>query len=110
MTSPEIAFIARIDVLKEFETDVKIAIEKMATESRKEPGVKLYDIYSQKSDPCTIITHEKFKDQQALDSHKSSDHAKNFFEFLKGKMKTEKIEVTFLNAISSPNDLSENNQ
>lgn len=96
----QLKLIATMEVLPGFETDVKKAINVMAVETRKEAGVELFLINTQSDSPQTIIVYEVYQSSEVFERHKTTPHAKTFFEFVKGKIKNDKIATTFLTDIN----------
>ncbi len=41
-----------------------------------EPGCEMYDVYKSKSDASTYVVMERYKDEDALKAHGSSEHFK----------------------------------
>ncbi|NLR78011.1 nuclear transport factor 2 family protein [Chitinophaga eiseniae] len=97
----KLRLIATMEVLPGFETDVKKAISVMAVETRKEAGVELFLINTQSDSPQTIVVYEVYQSSEIFELHKAAPHAKAFFEFVKGKIKNDKIATTFLTDISN---------
>ncbi len=50
----------------------------LAAASRAEPGCINYDVHQSTRDPSQWIVYENWQSQQALDSHASADHYKQF--------------------------------
>jgi len=42
--------------------------------AKSEPGCLLYEVFKSRSQPSTYIVMEKYKDQAALDGHRSTPH------------------------------------
>ena len=42
--------------------------------AKGEPGCLLYEVFKSRSQPSTYIVMEKYKDQAALDAHRSTPH------------------------------------
>ena len=61
--------------IKESETEriLKILPE-LAEKSRNETGNVFYAIYRSESDPDELILHEQYRDEDAVETHKSSEH------------------------------------
>jgi quinol monooxygenase YgiN len=97
----KVILIASIDILPGFEKEVKEAGIGMAVESRKETGCEQFQIHTRNDSPQTIVIYEVYQDDLAFQLHKTSAHAKTFFEYLKGRIKNDKIEVDFLTELNS---------
>ena len=93
--------IATIHILPGFEKEVKEAMKTMEIASNKEAGCEQFDATIQKDSPQTIVIYEVYKDDEAFQLHKTLPHAKAFFEFIKGKIVNDKIEVVFLTELDS---------
>ena len=42
--------------------------------AKSEPGCLLYEVFKSRSQPSTYIVMEKYKDQAALDAHRTTPH------------------------------------
>jgi quinol monooxygenase YgiN len=93
--------IATIEILPGFEAAIKKAMVTMAAETRKETGVELFLISTEKDSPQTILIYETYRSETDFELHKTLAHSKVFFEFVKGKIKDDKIGVTFLTGIDN---------
>jgi quinol monooxygenase YgiN len=97
----KVILIAYINILHGFEKQVKKAMITMAAESCKETGCEQYLINTRNDSPQTIVTYEVYQNDEAFQVHKTSAYAKTFFEYLKGKIKNDKVEVVFLTELNS---------
>ncbi|OQP44853.1 hypothetical protein A4H97_10870 [Niastella yeongjuensis] len=95
------SLIATIEILPGYEAAVKKALFSMAAETRKESGVELFLINTKNDLPNTILIYETYQSEAAFELHKSLPHARSFFEFTKGKIKDDKIDVVLLTAIDN---------
>ncbi|MBO9203489.1 MULTISPECIES: nuclear transport factor 2 family protein [Niastella] len=93
--------IATIEILPGFEAAVKKAMVTMAAETRKEAGVELFLINTKKDSPQTILIYETYRSEADFELHKTLPHSKVFFEFVKGKIKDDKIGVNLLTGIDN---------
>ncbi|HEV3249769.1 MAG TPA: nuclear transport factor 2 family protein [Puia sp.] len=93
--------IATIHILPGFEKEVKGALNTMEIASNKEQGCEQFVANAQKLSPRTVVVYEVYKNDEAFQSHKTSPHAKAFFEFVKGKIVNDKIETVFLTELNS---------
>jgi quinol monooxygenase YgiN len=97
----KVILIANINILPGFEKEVKKATIALATETRKETGNELFLMHTRNDSPQTIVYYEIYKSQEAFEQHKTFAHAQRFFEFTKGKIENDKIEVIFLTELNS---------
>lgn len=93
--------IATIHILPGFEKEVKGALKTMEIASNKETGCEQFVANTQKDSPQTVVVYEVYKNDEAFQLHKTSPHAKAFFEFVKGKIVNDKIETVFLTELNS---------
>jgi len=56
------------------ESDVAVIFEKLTAESRKEPGCLMYQVHKHKTDPRRFFIYEQYKDDAALEAHRTSPH------------------------------------
>jgi quinol monooxygenase YgiN len=94
------SLIATIHVLPRFEKAVEEALKNMETESNKEAGCEQFIANTQTDSPQTVVVYEVYKNDEAFQLHKTSPHAKAFFEFVKGKIVNDKIDTVFLTEIN----------
>lgn len=97
----KVILIANIIILPGFEEEVKKATVALATETRKETGSELFLIHTRNDSPQNIVFYEIYHSEDAFGQHKTFAHSKRFFEFVKGKIKDDKIEVIFLTKLVS---------
>jgi len=61
--------------IKETETATILdLLPELAEETKKEKGNLAYAIYQSEKDPNEIILHERYVNEEALDTHKNSAH------------------------------------
>jgi len=84
-----------------FEEEVKGALKTMEIASNKETGCEQFVANTQKDSPQAVVVYEVYKNDEAFQLHKTSSHAKAFFEFVKGKIVNDKIETVFLTELNS---------
>ena len=48
--------------------------EKLTAESRKEPGGVMYQVHKHKTDPRRFFVYEQYKDDAALEAHRTAPH------------------------------------
>lgn len=92
--------VAYIEMLPAFEKEVKEGLVEMAAESNKEPDCEQFVANTRDDSPLSIVIYETYKDDGAFQSHKTSPHAKKFFELVKGKIVHDKIEVVMLTGLN----------
>ncbi|MEZ2338980.1 putative quinol monooxygenase [Mucilaginibacter sp. RCC_168] len=97
----KITLIANIDILPGFEAEVKHAMIAMAAETRKETGCELFQVNTRDDSPQMMVNYEVYKNQEAFELHKTYAYAAAFFDYVKGKIKNDKIEVIHLSGLSS---------
>jgi quinol monooxygenase YgiN len=56
------------------ESEVAAIFEKLTVESRKEPGCLMYQVHKHKTDPRRFFIYEQYKDDAALEAHRTSAH------------------------------------
>jgi autoinducer 2-degrading protein len=56
------------------EPEVAALFEKLAAESRKEPGCLMYQVHKHKTDPRRFFIYEQYKDDAALEAHRTTSH------------------------------------
>jgi len=95
------SLIATIHILPGFEKEVKEALKTMEIASNKETDCEQFAASVQKDSPQTVVIYETYKSEGAFQLHKTSPHAKAFFEVLKGKMVNNKIETVFLTELNN---------
>lgn len=93
--------LAYINILPGFEEDVKKATIKLATETRKEPGSEQFLVHTRNDSPLSLVFYEIYQNDTAFQVHKTLPHATSYFEFVKGKIVDDKIEVVFLTPLKS---------
>ena len=103
---PKVILLAYINILPGFEKEVKEAMNTMAAETSKESGSEQFLPYTRNDSPQTIVIYEIYKNDAAFELHKSLPHSKIFFEFVKGKIVDDKIEVVLLTELNSSTQIS----
>lgn len=93
--------VAYIEILPAFEKEVKEALRVMEAESNKESDCEQFEVNTRNDSPLSIVIYETYKNDEAFQAHKTSPHAKKFFEFVKGKIVNDKIEVVMLTGLNS---------
>jgi (4S)-4-hydroxy-5-phosphonooxypentane-2,3-dione isomerase len=56
------------------DTDVAPILAKLTEESRKEPGVLMFQVHRHKTEPRRFFIYEQYKDDAALEAHRATTH------------------------------------
>jgi (4S)-4-hydroxy-5-phosphonooxypentane-2,3-dione isomerase len=56
------------------ESEVVSIFSKLTEESRKEPGCLMYVVHRHKTEPRRFFVYEQYKDDAALEAHRSAPH------------------------------------
>jgi (4S)-4-hydroxy-5-phosphonooxypentane-2,3-dione isomerase len=56
------------------ESEVAAIFEQLTAESRKEPGCLMYQVHKHKTDPRRFFIYEQYKDDAALEAHRTTPH------------------------------------
>lgn len=73
-----VSFVVHFRFAPEDRTEVAAILALLATESRREPGCLAYIPHQVQEDPDTILIYEQYRDQQALEAHRESEHFKKY--------------------------------
>lgn len=73
-----VSFVVRLKFATEDRADVAAALALLATESRREPGCLAYVPHQVQDDPDTVLIYEQYRDPQALEAHRASEHFKKY--------------------------------
>ncbi len=73
-----VSFVARFKFAPEDRTEIAAMLALLATESRREPGCLAYVPHQVQDDPDTILIYEQYRDPQALEAHRASEHFKKY--------------------------------
>lgn len=73
-----VSFVVRLRFATEDRAEVAAALALLATESRREPGCLAYVPHQVQDDPDTILIYEQYRDPQALEAHRASEHFKKY--------------------------------
>jgi quinol monooxygenase YgiN len=60
------------------ESETAAIFEKLQAESRKEPGCTMYQVHKHKTDPRRFFIYEQYKDDAALEAHRTAPHFLQF--------------------------------
>jgi quinol monooxygenase YgiN len=72
-----ISFAVRLKFASEDRTDVAETLRLLAAASRQEPGCVSYIPHYLEGDPDTVLIYEQYRDAEALEAHRGSEHFKN---------------------------------
>jgi quinol monooxygenase YgiN len=56
------------------DADVPPILAKLTEESRKEPGVLMFQVHRHKTEPRRFFIYEQYKDDAALEAHRTTTH------------------------------------
>jgi len=93
------SLIATLRILPGHEKEMKEALNILTAASNKEADCVQFEAHVQTDSPQTVVIYELYTSDKAFEAHKATPHAKTFFEFVKGKIADDKIEVVFLKAL-----------
>lgn len=95
-----ITIIAKIKVKEGKEEAMKEAMKEAAQKVQaNEPGNLAYIPHQSQADPTVFLFYEKYKDQEALESHRQQDHYKDFARKI-GGLVDGRPEIDFYTEIS----------
>ena len=60
------------------ETEVATLFEKLTEQSRKELGCAMYQVHRHKTEPRRFFIYEQYKDDAALEAHRTAPHFLQF--------------------------------
>ena len=89
-------------VNKDFIEQFKAATIKNAQLSRKEVGVLRFDVLQDENDPSIFALYEVYKDSNAIDDHKKTDHYVDWRDTVDTMMAEPRSRINFINI--SPED------
>ena len=69
-----VTVVARFDAREGHRDDVRDLLGWMVEHTRQEPGCARYDLYAQRDDARTFVLVESYKDPDALEAHRATDH------------------------------------
>ncbi|MGC9157805.1 MAG: putative quinol monooxygenase [Terracidiphilus sp.] len=71
-----ISFVVRLKFAPEDRAEISETLRLLALASRQEPGCVSYVPHQLQDDPDTFLIYEQYRDEKALDEHRSSEHFK----------------------------------
>ena len=80
-----LTIVATVTVKPEYKNDVLKAIQTVVDATRKEQGNISYNVFEDVKNPLKFVFIEKWKSQEAIDSHNKSAHFNNFLKAVEGK-------------------------
>lgn len=86
MENPIIALLVRFEVPAAQQAGFKKATEPLIAASRAEPGNLQYDFYEAAQNQGIVLVFEKWRDQQAFNTHVETPHFKAFAAQFPGVM------------------------
>ena len=98
--APELVLIVVLEVRPECVEECKRVLSASAQGSRREPGCLRFDVLSDPTRPCTIVTYEAFATPAAMDWHKEQPYVKAWGAFQYGPLKPiERKSISRLGAV-----------
>lgn len=73
-----VSFIVRIRFEQKDRDRVAQTVRPLTVASRQEPGCVTYDAHFVADEPNTLLIYEQYKDEAALEAHRSSPHFKQY--------------------------------
>jgi quinol monooxygenase YgiN len=73
-----ISFAVRLKFAPEDREEIAGTLRALATASRQEPGCVNYIPHHLEDDPDTVIIYEQYRDAEALEAHRRSEHFKHY--------------------------------
>ena len=69
-----ISFTVRFRFAPEDRAEIRSLLQKVGPASRQEPGCVNYVAHAVDSDPDTVVLYEQYRDAEALEAHRASEH------------------------------------
>ena len=69
-----VSFTVRMTFRPDDREEIATILRELTAASRAEPGCVSYIAHRVESDPDTIVIYEQYRDQAALDAHRTSPH------------------------------------
>jgi quinol monooxygenase YgiN len=73
-----VSFTVRMQFAKDDRDRITEILRNLALASRKEPGCVSYVPHHVDGDPETVLIYEQYRDQEAVDAHRSSPHFEQY--------------------------------
>lgn len=94
-----VSFTVRMEFNEPDREQVKECLRQLTAATRQEPGCVTYVAHLVKDAPTTILLYEQYRDQAALEQHRSSPHFKQYAADVLYKLMTSRS-VEHLEAIA----------
>ena len=89
-----ISFTVRFRFAPEDRVQIRSLLEKLGSASRQEAGCANYVAHSVEGDPDTIVLYEQYRDAEALEAHRGSEHFQQYaMDGLYRKMRERTLET-----------------
>ncbi len=89
-----ICFTVRFRFSPEDRAEIRSILEKLGSASRQEQGCANYIAHAVDSDPDTIVLYEQYRDAEALEAHRASEHFQQYaLDGLYRKMRERTVET-----------------
>jgi len=92
-----VSFVVRLSFASEDRTEMAATLALLATESRREPGCVSYIPHQFQDDPNSFLIYEQYRDPQALEAHRTSEH---FIKYAKNGLYTKVKERVLENLVA----------
>ena len=94
-----ISFTVRFRFAPEDRAEIRSLLEKLGPSSRQEAGCVNYVAHAVDGDPDTIVLYEQYRDAEALEAHRASEHFQQYaLDGLYRKMRERAVETLLENA------------
>jgi (4S)-4-hydroxy-5-phosphonooxypentane-2,3-dione isomerase len=100
MPKPHFAIAVTFNIKSEFIEQFRARVIQQARDSvSKEPGCNQFDVLQDETDPVTIHLYETYRDPEAFDDHKKTDHFRDFDHTVAGWIASKHVRrLTMLDA------------
>ncbi|MDR2038849.1 MAG: antibiotic biosynthesis monooxygenase [Bacteroidales bacterium] len=88
-TGNELTIVANVTINPEFKDELMKTFQVIVNATRKEPGNISYGLYENTQDPLKFTFVEKWKSQDAINTHNNSAHFQEFVKAVEGKAELE---------------------
>ncbi|MGI4755816.1 MAG: putative quinol monooxygenase [Janthinobacterium lividum] len=73
-----ITFTVRMRFAQEDHASIRSILQNLGSASRQEPGCVSYITHFVENDPCTVVIYEQYRDADALEAHRASQHFEQY--------------------------------
>jgi quinol monooxygenase YgiN len=101
-----ITVIARFAPKEGMDSEVEGILKGMVPPTRREAGCLHYDLYRTTETPSAFLLFERYRDSEALDEHRKTEHYKNYRAVIANLLK-DPIQVSVLQFIDVLNQSSQ---